>query len=92
MLLVADGQRRLPGVPEGMLQGLRAEHNDVQDAAVPRPGRGMLLRSPVQPEQLGGAARQRYSHISPEYISVSSPIVSSSCWPTWSRWGPSLSV
>lgn len=61
VLLVPDSQRRLPHVPEGLLQGLRAGHDDLQDPAIQRPDCGVLPRPPVQLEQLRGAPCQRYS-------------------------------
>lgn len=71
VLLVADGERRLAALPEGLLQGVRAEHHDLQDAALQRPDRGVLPRPPVQHEQHRAAARQRYGSMCSDSTSTS---------------------
>lgn len=60
VLLVPRGLRRFAALPEGMLQHLRAEHNDLQNPGFPGPEGGVLPRSPLQPEHHRAASRPRY--------------------------------
>lgn len=60
VLLVPGGHRRLPPLPEGMLQHLRAEHDDLQDPGFPGPEGGVLPRAPVQPKHHRAASCPRY--------------------------------
>lgn len=60
VLLVPGRHRRLLFLPEGVLQHLRAEHDDLQDPGLPGPEGGVLPRAPVQPQHHRAASCPRY--------------------------------